>query len=505
MNARTATLPRRVRIAGQDASPAFWEAVAEIRIRQARSRPTGVEITLTSTPRALPRAGAVGDELQVELGDGALRFVGDITTVSRHHDTTGIQVLRIRAFDRLHRLRHRQTVRSFTEDEPVAIARQVLAGAALDLDADGPWTRLDLRSQHRENDLAFLAGLLDRIGGHLDVDGTTARLRGYAATGSSVTLALGSDLTELTTSATSEGVADVVHAMAWDPARAEAVAVSVDSPTAEPATGVDIELPHLGQERWLHDTGSLDVESARAEAQAVLDRSVSSAVRMSGRAIDRPDLRPGVRCEFLDHSGSHVGTHTLAVVDHRLTGAGLVSELSSHRPSGPRESAAGPATILVRAIVTGVDDPERRGRVRLALPTMGGATSPWLDVVHPGASGERGLIAVPAPDDVVLAVFPEGDLARGVVIGGLLGRAGPARRVVDGERVVRHLWHSSEHQYVALDDRAGSVVARNRAGSRLQLTPDLVELHSETDVVIAAPGKTITIRAAAVEFEQVES
>ncbi|MGH9250070.1 MAG: phage baseplate assembly protein V, partial [Acidimicrobiales bacterium] len=439
MNARTATLPRRVGIAGQDASAAFWEAVAEIRIRQARSRPTGVEITLTSTPRALPSAGAVGDELELELGDGALRFVGDITTVSRHHDTTGIQVLRIRAFDRLHRLRHHQTVRSFTESEPAAIARQVLAGAALDLDADGTWTRLDLRSQHRENDLAFLAGLLDRIGGHLDVDGTTARLRGYASAGDTVTLTLGSDLTELTTSATSEGVADVVHAMAWDPARAEAVQVSVDAPTAGP--DVEIEPGDLGQERWLHDTGSLDVESARAEAQAVLDRSRSSAVRMSGRAIGRPDLRPGVRCEFLDHSGRHLGAHTLAVVDHRLTGAGLVSELSTHPPPAPEGSGGASGTRVVRAVVTAVDDPEGRGRIRLVLPTMGGATSPWLDVVHPGASDERGLIAVPASDDVVLAIFPEGDLARGVVIGGLLGRAGPARGVVDGQRVVRHVWN----------------------------------------------------------------
>jgi hypothetical protein len=43
---------------------------------------------------------------------------------------------------------------------------------------------------------------------------------------------------------------------------------------------------------------------------------------------------------------------------------------------------------------------------------------------------------------------------------------------------------------------------RHRSGSAVQLTDRKMSIHAESDLEIEAPGKTITIRAKSIEFEQ---
>src|SRR5690606_36568644 len=164
---------------------------------------------------------------------------------------------------------------------------------------------------------------LARVGGRLRVDGNTAVLSGSEA-GDPTTLTLGVDLTELTRTASNEGVAGEVHAAAWDLDRARAVQVSAADATAAPVLDGMSWTP--APVRGVHGRASLAAEAARAEAKALLDPSRARGVRIEGRAASRPDLRPGLWCTVRDHDGRPLGEHTLVVVDHTLSGAGLVTD-----------------------------------------------------------------------------------------------------------------------------------------------------------------------------------
>jgi hypothetical protein len=55
---------------------------------------------------------------------------------------------------------------------------------------------------------------------------------------------------------------------------------------------------------------------------------------------------------------------------------------------------------------------------------------------------------------------------------------------------------------VLVDDDKRTVRVDNADGSYIELSPQTVRLHAETDLVIEAPGHGITVRAGSVDFEQ---
>ena len=75
---------------------------------------------------------------------------------------------------------------------------------------------------------------------------------------------------------------------------------------------------------------------------------------------------------------------------------------------------------LTEGVVVDVDDPERRGRIRVRLPATGDTTEPhWARVLQlrdPATGAETFL---PEVDDEVLVVFVNGDIRQPVVIGAL--------------------------------------------------------------------------------------
>lgn len=496
------TLVRQIELTldGQPAADELYDAVTEIKVHRLLSAPSVVEITMIGGALALQSLDLLGTELELRSSQSDLSLCLDVTTVRHHHDSTGIETLHIRAFDRLNRLRSTHSLHVFESATVDDIASAVLEGADLSLTTSGAGGVTTNRLQHDENDLVFLTRILDASGLSIVVNGTDAQLVDAENPASTTELRLGDELTELTRTGTVDGTTSAVRAVTWDLELAE----TVDAVAASSATVARLDLGEASPQhhgRVLFDAGSRNRADAERSAQAALDRSSSSAARFDGLALGCDALAPGTRCTFLSHDGSELGEHTLAEVELRINGAGAITEFTTHRTPPPLTSSSG--TVVTRAIVAEVDDPAGRGRVRVTLTSRGEITTPWLDVALPGASHTRGLIAVPEPGDIVVVALPGSDIGSGIVLGSVLGTDGPPRPVAKAGRIDQHVWHSSRNQYVALNDRAGSIVARNRSGSRLSLRSNLVELHSEADLLIAAPGKTIRIQAAAVEFEQV--
>ena len=74
---------------------------------------------------------------------------------------------------------------------------------------------------------------------------------------------------------------------------------------------------------------------------------------------------------------------------------------------------------MYQGIVTKIDDPEKRGRIKVTIPTVTGETeSAWCDPVVPIAYDGGGDFCVPSLREAVWVMFIEGDYNRPVYLGG---------------------------------------------------------------------------------------
>ncbi|WP_142239340.1 phage baseplate assembly protein V [Mycobacterium sp. ST-F2] len=197
-----------------------------------------------------------------------------------------------------------------------------------------------------------------------------------------------------------------------------------------------------------------------------------------------------------DFAGSYVLTEAIHTVD----AAGFHTTLSTEPSALP---VARPSTAITLGTVTDVADPEGLGRVQVCLPAYGDPDVGWLAVLCAGAGKKRGLVVLPDVGDTVLVALSHGPVG-GVVLGGLFGGEEPPDAGVDGGKVKRWSLHTDDGQRIVVDDGAHMITVANRGGSTLSLAPGKVTLHAETDLDITAPGKTITIKAKAVEFMREE-
>jgi phage baseplate assembly protein V len=197
-----------------------------------------------------------------------------------------------------------------------------------------------------------------------------------------------------------------------------------------------------------------------------------------------------------------VGEYQVTEAVHSMDGEhGYLTTFSTAPP--PARTSAVPA--VAPGIVERVDDPDGRGRVTVSFPTMRSVGSEWFRVLLPAVGHRSGLVALPRKGDEVLVLFPSGDPAAGVVLGGLYsGDDPPEFGVVDGD-VRRYTWRTREGQQIELDEANDRIRLAIPNGSAVTIGRKQLTIHSATDLEISAPGKTIAIKAKAVDFQRTES
>jgi phage baseplate assembly protein gpV len=188
----------------------------------------------------------------------------------------------------------------------------------------------------------------------------------------------------------------------------------------------------------------------------------------------------------------------LTEVTHTVDTDGHLTHFTTQPPPAPATGWAASATL---GAVTDVTDPDGLGRVRISLPTLGDLDAGWLAVVCPGAGRGRGIVALPDVEDTVLVLLPHGEPAGGLVLGSLYGTLTPPDRagVADG-RVGRFSMTTADGQSIVLDNAGRQLRIANEVGSYVELTPQRLTLHAATELVIEAPGRAMTVRAASVDF-----
>ncbi len=177
------------------------------------------------------------------------------------------------------------------------------------------------------------------------------------------------------------------------------------------------------------------------------------------------------------------------------------------------EALAGRYYGVYRAIVVDVQDPDKRGRVRLKVAALGHRAAPedvWAWPMFPGSGSGSGTFFPPDPDDVVWCTFENGDPSRPLYMGGFIGRDFLADEFGGEEYVKRRGWKTkaghfirfcdeSSDSHVVITSSAGASVHLDKNGSVLVTAQDGTKLDlnaqdGTVDLVHRAGGK-LTISA----------
>ncbi|MGC4813910.1 contractile injection system protein, VgrG/Pvc8 family [Micromonospora sp. DT228] len=506
----TSVAPRALIVVldGVELTGAVRQRIRSLRVAARLDQPTQAELVLATSVGvgAFDPAVRPGTTLDVRLADHAdALFNGEVTAVEVEYAGDGAAVLRLRAYDPLHRLRKRQGLRVFTSVTAVELARELCGAVGLEVSAEVDGPRLDRLSQHRHSDLELLCEVAGRAGLHLAADDGTVRLVTLAGYGEPVALTLGAGVHSLRLSTNADQASGASAALGWHPQRAEVISQQADEarcgrPAFDRPDPADVGAD--GVRTAVDQPGRSDDELA-ALAQARLDTRAAALVTAEGVAEGDPALRPGRRVDLSGVPEPVAGAYVLTEVVHTVDGNGHLTRFSTVPPVAPPTPVGG--AVVTLGTVTDVADPDGLGRVRLTLPAYGDLDAGWLAVLCPGAGRGKGLVALPDPDDSVLVVLPAGEPASGVVLGSLFGAVEPYDAGIDDGRARRWTMRTAGGQSIVVDDVRRSLRLATEGGSFLELTPDLATLHAASDLVISAPGRAIVVRARSVDFLRAES
>jgi uncharacterized protein involved in type VI secretion and phage assembly len=154
-------------------------------------------------------------------------------------------------------------------------------------------------------------------------------------------------------------------------------------------------------------------------------------------------------------------------------------------------------------VVTNVNDPETRGRVKLKFPWLDEKQeSDWVRLATPGAGPGRGFMALPEVNDEVLVAFEHGDINRPYVLGGLWNGKDkpPLSDAVKAGKVERRSFKTRAGHSITLGDAQGkgTIEILTAGGQKLILDdqkPGKVSISSSGDLELKAGGGSLTITA----------
>jgi len=509
--------------------PATWvDALALVRIEESVHLPSQCTLHFNDPWFNLfdDRKLHVGIALTVSFrhGGSAVKvFDGEVTTVSMERGRGTLDELVVVAYDRGHRLHRQGHARTFLKQTDSAIAQKIAGDHGLQAAVQATSQQHEYVVQHGQTDYEFLRERALRIGYQFWVSDKTLNFKPRPAVtgGSTPTLTWGTDLTQLRVRISAVDHVDEVTVRGWGAISKEAIsgkstaaAAPVSFTTASAKNTLRTDAQTFGASKQA--TGHVPVDTANdaeALAKSMITRAVGSGVLLHGECIGNPQIGAGGEVTIAGAATSVNGTYLLTSVEHaygadlayrtRFTCSGadpmelpdLLSASASSAGPVPGSQWGG----LLTGVVTNVNDPEKLGRVKVKLPTLGDdVETPWARIASPGAGPNRGMLWLPEVNDEVLVGFEFGEMQRPVVLGGLWNSkdalADPAA-MADGQ-VKKRLWKSKAgHKIEMVDDDSAAALTITHSGGKtlIEMTKDALKITSDKPVTVK--GKDISIEA----------
>lgn len=477
--------------------------LGSLRVRREASAPAACELVFEDPADAsgLERLLSLGAEIEVHLDgvSGAL-FSGDLLTVEHAFAPDGTLQVTLRCQDAAHRLRGDSRLRVFVDVSVAELVRELASEVGLGITAEAADLRLPRFIQDGRSSLAMLTSITRGAGLWWQVIDRKIVLFGAEGTGKSTGVEFGADLLEAVVTTSSLANRTGWRLTGWDPVSGSIVTGSSSGDAAAPGAS---EAASGG-----HTAIGADNLDALAGGLVADDASVSRSLRavLHGDAAIGPGVHLAVRGLIPEASDTFLILMAEHVIDQF---SGYVCTVTSETPPHLRlrdnldRAPTREASSITLGEVLRIDDPEERGRVRVALSAYDRIESEWLPVLALGAGETKGLTLQPDVGDHVVVAHDTRDPGRGVVLGGVRTTAGgePAVGVVDGAVGVYGLGLPTG-QSLRLSAAKDSVVVVNNGGSRIELTDAGVLVHAEGDLLLEAPGHLLRLRAARIEMEQ---
>ena len=444
-----------------------------------------------------------GDPLVLSVeGHERPLFCGEISSIEVTYASQARRELRIRAYDSLRTCERTSATRVVRGENASDAVADIVAPIGLTVVWHGsaPEPRVRATVQRGESDLSLLRRLLTQLDLSARLDKSCLDIfPAGEGVGTPVDLAL-RDLMCLRVEHNTDAVLHAITAHGWDARNARPLlgAAESGSPTGSG------EAPATRRSGVLVHCVGTDDDTLADEARITIERLNRHSTVVRAVLRGDPAIRPGDVVTLPDSchdAGS--SRHVLTEVVHRVDASGFVTEISSARGPVATDAhvPATPVAGITLGTVRSVDDPDRLGRVSVALDGLGDVESSWLQVIAPGAGKDRGLVATPAIGDRVAVAAVDGDLQNAIVLGALFGEEHPPA-VNDGEQVRRLVLRSRSGHEVALDDAADHLELVHRNGSRITISDTALVVHSATDLTIEAPGRALVVRARSVDFQE---
>jgi hypothetical protein len=279
------------------------------------------------------------------------------------------------------------------------------------------------------------------------------------------TLTFKDNLLEFLPRITAANLTPKVEVRVWDPCAASVVTAKEDATTGtatidgqEPAAlagrfngALQLPVPQLPSLPGMPDFGQAPDDTAyvvagyplaegsnataAAEEMAVglSEHIASSFAEAEGYAVGNPDVQAGKQVNIAGVPARFAGSWTVSNAKHVFDESEGGYHVRFYVSGRHERSLLGLSSLggtqglppripgLVCGVVTNVNDPDGKGRVKVALPWLAPAyESGWARVVQFGAGKSAGAIFVPDVTSEVLVGFEHGDPRRPYVLGGLL-------------------------------------------------------------------------------------
>ena len=488
-----------IEIAGQRIAGPHAQSLSAVLVRQALAAASVAELDFANPDAKTVEGMRHGEALKLFDAERKVIFAGEICGIEHVHDGSNGHTLRVRAYDRLQRLRTKRRVRAISKTSAAALAAELASEIECGSAVARTTPERELVIQQGESDLDLLADLAADAGAYPYLHDDTLHLIGLDGVGDPVSLALGRTLYSVRATLSNERALGRSETFAWTPRTNDRVRADTAQANQDAAELRNVNLRAQAAERLVLNAVVDGENEARALAQADMDWAAGHEAAVTGAAQGRAELRPGQVVQIEGVAADVAGRYVIAEALHRFDAtSGYMTEFSTVPPKRPARQRNAVYSI---GEVSDTNDPEGLGRCRVKLPAFSSVESGWMPVLISGAGKGKGLIALPETGDEVLVTFPNGDAAHGIILGGLFGRKrmprGAARR-----RARPFVLRTGGGQCLELSAEGGLARLSTSIGSLLELTHATTRLASATDLIIEAPGRKITIRAAAVNFER---
>lgn len=433
-----------IKIAGSDLSPTLIARLIECTVDQSMYAPDAIVLRFHDPKLEIADSTsfALGAEIEVKMGQGnetvATVTKGEIFSVEPNLVSGQEYETVVVAFHKFNRLQHGKKTRSFLDSKDSDVFTTILGTVGLSTEIDATTTVYPYLVQWNQTDMAFLRERAERIGYYLYTDATKVYVKKWGETPQpDVVVSFKSGLNAFRPKLTLAKQVSAVKVRVWDAQSKAALEGVASTPSTAKQGGSRstgnsvVEGAYGASTLTLIDPSAKDATDAKTIADGYINQLTRENTEAEADCMGFPALRPGAAIKIENVGTRFSGSYLVTTARHVYNSAGYATTVSMtggypERIGDMLGATSRPDRVsgVMPAVVTNLDDPESKGRVKVKfgqMPQNSGVDleSGWMRISMPMTGNARGFQFYPEVGDEVLVAFDSGDPGAGFIVGGL--------------------------------------------------------------------------------------